>query len=166
MEPTVETGAPDTVPVVIEEDRRLSHGTRSRPLLGLPLARLIPQDVHSAFDYVGAIALAAISLRAKSPRARVAGMSLGVGALGVSLTTDYRLSAVKLIPIEVHEVLDYAVGLATVAAPFVLGYRKREPLVSALQIGGGVATMLISLFTDYRAYRRRRIGFRGARASS
>ena len=50
------------------------------------------------------------------------------------------LSAWKLIPIEAHEVLDYAVGIASLTAPFVLGYRKRD--------------LLISLFSDCRAYRR------------
>jgi hypothetical protein len=134
-------------------DRRLSHGTPVRPLLGLPIARLIPQDLHSVFDYAGALMLAATGWRANDARARASATSLGVSAIGVSLLTDYRLSAWKLIPIEVHEVLDYAVGIATLATPFLLGYRKREPLLSALQVAGGVATLLVSLFTDYRGYR-------------
>src|SRR5262249_48365403 len=116
------------VPIVIEEDRPLSHGTPSRPLFGLPIARLIPQDVHSLLSYAGALALSVVSFLARSPSARAVGATLGVSTIGVSLTTDYRLSAVKLIPIEVHEVLDYVVGGACIAAPYLLGYRKREPL--------------------------------------
>jgi hypothetical protein len=38
--------------------------------------------------------------------------------------TDYRLSVAKVIPIEAHEVIDHAWGLAAIAAPFVLGYWK------------------------------------------
>jgi hypothetical protein len=73
--------------------------------------------------------------------------------MGVSLCTDYRLSAAKLIPIEVHEVIDYAWGAANVALPFVLGYWKRDPLVASLQIGTGLLTIAGSLFTDYRSWR-------------
>src|SRR4051812_42745669 len=55
----------------VEEDRWLSHGQPSRPLLGLPIARLIPQDIHSAFDYAGALTFIATGSRAASTPARV-----------------------------------------------------------------------------------------------
>jgi hypothetical protein len=102
------------------KDRPLSHGTPSRKLVGLPIARVIPMDVHTMGDYAGALTIAALSSRARSKEAR----------------------------------------LASVAAPFVLGYRKRDRWVSAIQIASGVAQMLIALFTDYRAYRGRSLGFR------
>ncbi len=159
MEPTPEEPAYE-IPIVVVEERALSHGVPSRRLLGrLPIARLIPQDVHSLLDYAGALGLAVASFLADSPRARVAGMALGAGTLGVSLTTDYRLSVAKLIPIETHEVLDYVVGAAAIAAPFLLGYRRRDPLVSAVQVASGAALLLVSMFTDYRAFSRRPIGF-------
>jgi hypothetical protein len=160
---TFESGATGNVPMM-EEDRPLSHGTRSRPLLGLPIARLIPMDVHTIFDYAGGLGLAVVSYLAESNRARAAGTALGAATIAVSLITDYRISAVKLLPIEVHEMLDYFAGFATLAAPFVLGYRRRERLVSAVQIAGGIGEVLVAMFTDYRAYRGRHIGFRSRSA--
>jgi hypothetical protein len=75
-----------------------------------PCAASFLQDVHSAFD--------------------VAGAALGSQALAASLFTDYRLSLFKLIPVEAHEVLDYVDGLASIAAPFALGFAKQALLRS------------------------------------
>jgi hypothetical protein len=62
------------------------------------------------------------------------------------------LSLAKVIPIEVHEVIDYAFGFSVMLAPFVLGYYKRAPLVAALHVTVGVGTVVASALTDYRAY--------------
>jgi hypothetical protein len=141
------------------DDRTLSHGVAARSLLGLPLARVVPQDVHSLIDYATALAVAVAGLVAGARRARIAGRFFGIAGVVQSLASDYRLSAVKLMPIEVHEVRDYVWGAVNIAAPFVLGYRKRERAVSAVQIAAGATVILASLFTDYRGWKRRRIGF-------
>ena len=126
----------------------------SDPLFGvLPLARVVPQDVHSLTDYVHAAGCIATALAADSVEARVTGAMLGASIGTVSALTDYRLSAAKVIPIEVHEGLDHAWGLAAIAAPFVLGYYKKDPAVAALHCLLGAGTILTSLFTDYRAAR-------------
>jgi hypothetical protein len=131
--------------------RSADAGQASRPLFGvLPLKRFIPQDVHSLLDYANAFTVASISLGANSP-ACTAGSALGLSVLGVSLFTDYRLSVRKLIPIEVHEVIDYVWGLSAIAAPFVFGYARKSPLAAIVHIMAGVSTILGSLFTDYRA---------------
>lgn len=138
----------------VYEDRLLSHGTRSRPLLGLPIARLIPQDVHSTFDYAGGFTTAVAGAMAEAGAARATAMIFGLSTIALSLFTDYRMSLWKLVPVEIHETLDYTVGFASLAAPFAFGYRKRERLVSAIQIFGGAAEVIVALFTDYRSYRR------------
>jgi hypothetical protein len=124
----------------------------ARPLAGvLPVARIIPQDVHSVGDYVsGAMGVLSMFL-ADELSAKLAGSAIGSNIIGVSLMTDYRLSAAKLIPIEVHEMLDYASAAMYIAAPFALGYWKKDPLVSALHIGTGALIIATSLLTDYRA---------------
>jgi hypothetical protein len=140
---------------VIYAVERPGEPVPAKPIAGglLPLARLVPQDAHSALDYLaGATCVASASLAA-APTARIAGALLGGSVVGASLVTDYRLAAIRLLPIEVHERLDYAWGAAAVAAPFVLGYARRAPLASALQIAAGLGTILVSLFTDYRASR-------------
>lgn len=124
----------------------------AKPLLGvLPLARVIPQDVHSLMDYAAAGTCLATALWAESTSAKVTGAMLGASVLCVSSLTDYRLSAVKMIPIEAHEAIDHVWGLASIAAPFVLGYWKKDPAVAAIHVLTGASTILASLFTDYRA---------------
>lgn len=129
----------------------------SKPLLGgggwpaLPIRRVVPQDVHSVLDYVHAAGFFASAKLARTGRARAVGVALGVGMGGTSAITDCRLSAAKLLPIELHETLDYAGGLTAIAAPFLLGYVKKDPLAALIHIGLGIGTVVTSLFTDYRA---------------
>jgi len=124
----------------------------SEPLFGaLPLARVVPQDIHSLIDYRNAVGGIVTSFVADDLSAKVASAALGSSVLGVSLLTDYRLSAAKVIPIEVHEAIDYVWGAAAIAAPFVFGYWKKEPRVAAVHVLFGVTTIFGSLFTDYRA---------------
>src|SRR6478609_4136527 len=131
----------------------LSVGGPSRPLFGrLPLARVIPQDIHSALDYLDAAAVMAGAALTHCPRAKAASLLIGGAGMAASSLTDYRLSLRKVIPIEVHEGIDYAFGVSAIAAPFVLGYRKTAPVVAALHVALGVGTIIASLFTDYRAY--------------
>jgi len=133
---------------------RLSVGTPSRPLLGrLPLSRVIPQDVHSVMDYAGAGGVLVGAFVSECPKARSASWIIGGAGLVASALTDYRLSLAKVVPIETHEVIDYAFGVSAIAAPFVFGYRKTAPLVAAAHVLIGVGTILASLFTDYRAFR-------------
>jgi hypothetical protein len=134
------------------ENAKLSTGAPSRPLLGLPVRRVIPQDVHSLMDYAnGAAGFLAASL-ANTTRARVANSTLSAASAGVSALTDYKLSMAKVIPIEAHEVVDYAWGVSNVVAPFALGYYREDKMVSWVQIALGMGTIAASLFTDYRAY--------------
>jgi hypothetical protein len=43
-----------------------------------------------------------------------------------------------------------------IAAPFVLGYWKKAPVIAAAHVIAGATTIIASLFTDYRAYSKRR----------
>jgi hypothetical protein len=125
----------------------------SAPVLGLPLARWIPMDVHSVMDYANAMIVGSGALATECPRARAASAVLGIAGAGVSAMTDYRLSAAKIIPIETHEVIDHAWGLAAVAAPFLFGYWKTAPRVALVHVMAGLGNIAASLITDYRAAR-------------
>ena len=132
-------------------DKSAAAGILSRPLLGkLPLRRWVPQDVHSLLDYQGGATSAVAGLLSDDPVAKAAGLALGSSVIGVSLLTDYRMSLTKLVPIEAHEIADYAYGAAAILAPFVLGYAKRSPIVAAVHVMVGLTTILASLVTDYR----------------
>lgn len=146
--------APPAAEVASPTKLSLSVGEPSRPLLGrLPLARVVPQDVHSVMDYVDAGGVLAGAFLTSCPKAKAASWVMGTSGIAVSSVTDYKLSLAKVLPIEAHETIDYAWGLTAIAAPFVLGYRKTAPHVAALHIALGLGTILASLFTDYRAYR-------------
>jgi len=124
----------------------------SKKLLGvLPLVRMVPQDIHSLLDYANAAAALGSAALAESTEARIAGATLGGTMIAVSALTDVRLSAAKVIPVEAHEAVDHLWGAASIAAPFVLGYWKKEPAVAAIQVLVGATSILTSLFTDYRA---------------
>ena len=104
----------------VEQERSLSQGAPSKPLFGaLPLARLIPQDVHSVMDYANGLITGSGAFLTDDPAAKIASIALAASGTSVSAITDYRLSAAKIIPIEQHEVIDPMWGLAAIAAPFV-----------------------------------------------
>lgn len=132
-----------------------SVGRPSRPLAGhLPLRRLVPQDLHSLVDYAGSAALGLGAVLANDARAQHASVGFMLFGLVASAFTDYRISLCRLIPIEVHEVLDLALGVAVMAAPFVLGYVQTSATVAVLHVAGGALLVAEALLTDYRAYRR------------
>lgn len=140
----------------LAHDRTLSQGAPAEPLFGvLPIRRIIPQDLHSVMDYANGVACMTDAVLTDDPRARLASILLGVGVTSVSLMTDYRLSVAKVIPIETHELIDHAWGVAAIASPFVLGYWKSAPRVALSHVIAGASTIIGALFTDYRAYRRR-----------
>jgi len=137
---------------IIFAELRPSSPVPAKPVLGgLPLRRVVPQSVHSLADYVAAIALLASAELAKTRRGRVVGLVLAAKHGGVSLLTDARFTAARVISIEVHEMVDYGAGIGAVMAPFLLRYRKRDRLASSIQIMTGLGMLLVSLFTDYRA---------------
>jgi len=131
----------------------LSHGTPSAPLLGLPLARIVPQDVHSMADYLNGVLVGGAALLTTNTTARVVSAVLGASVVGVSAITDYRLSVAKIVPIEAHEAIDHVWGLSCIAAPFLFGYWKKSPQVAISHIVTGALTVAASLITDYRAER-------------
>ena len=137
---------------IVFAESRPDEQVPAKKLFGaLPLARVVPQDVHSVLDYVAAAAYLASAKVARTTRGRVVGSLLGAQVAGASAVTDYRLSLAKIVPIELHECFDYAGGASAVAAPFVLGYVRKDPIAALLQIGAGLTTLVASLFTDYRA---------------
>jgi hypothetical protein len=107
-------------------------------------------------DYAGGLTVASGFLTADDDMAYWASIGLGAKVIGVSLLTDYRLSVAKVIPIRMHETLDYVWGASCIAAPFLLGYWKKSPVTAMTHVMVGASTILASLFTDYRSYKQQR----------
>lgn len=138
------------------QDRPMSVGAPSAPVLGLPLVRWIPQDCHSYMDYLNAFATGAAAFTTDDKTAQIAGITLASLGIGLSAVTDYRVSVAKLVPIEAHEVVDYVWGAAAIAAPFALGYWKSSPKVAITHVVAGVGSIVSALLTDYRSYSKRK----------
>ena len=146
-------------------DRTLSFGVPAKPLLGvLPIGRWIPMDVHAAMDYAGGLQVASGYFAANDDAASWTSIGLSAAVIGVSLMTDYRLSVAKVIPVRMHEAIDYVWGAACIAAPFVFGYWKKSPVTAMAHVVAGTSTIVGSLFTDYRAYKRNRLERRRSQA--
>jgi len=62
-----------------------------------------------------------------------------------------------IIPSKFHGVLDYAVALTLLLAPFILGF---EGIAKYLAVAGGAGLLLYSLITDYSLSARNLIPFK------
>ncbi|MEM8770202.1 MAG: hypothetical protein AAGD92_01010 [Pseudomonadota bacterium] len=62
----------------------------------------------------------------------------------------------RFIPASVHGFLDYAVGLTLIIAPFALGFKGMEIVLS---VAGGAGLIVYSLITDYSVSARRLLPF-------
>ena len=138
-----------------ERDRPMSVGALSKPILGLPLARWIPQDCHSFMDYGNGLVTAGAALATDDKAAQLAGLTLASLVLGISAVTDSRISVAKLVPIEVHEVCGLRVGSAAIARRSC-SLLKSSPKVAAVHVVAGFASIVAPLLTDYRAYPKRK----------
>jgi hypothetical protein len=86
--------------------------------------------------------------------AKTLSIVLGAVILLVGLTTRWRWSVVKLIPLAMHFAGDLAVGVVSVAAPFVLGFSD-DTAATIFFVLLGVGELGAALGTDWRARERR-----------
>ena len=88
--------------------------------------RFITNKIHSYLDYPVALGLLIIpsilGLGASNPLAFWLSVVTGVAALGLTILTDHQTGVIKVLPYKLHLIVDFLVGLAFVAAPFVLGF--------------------------------------------
>lgn len=146
------------VRVLLGSVRRVARGVASprervpsKPFFALPLARVLPQVLHSAIDLAAGLALLASSGLARTTAGRAAGAVLGGVTLGSLATSDTDAAPVKALSVETHEKIDWTTGALAAVLPFALGYAKKDPVVAAIHVGCGLATLASSLVTDYRA---------------
>src|SRR4051812_16283595 len=142
MDDTLKTTVGELAHVTDDKVDQLKSGLRwgipSRPLLGrLPLRRWIPQDLHAGLDYAGGLALILSGALSRDRGLKLTGIILGAGFIGRALLTDHRLSAAKVIPIEVHEVSDHVASAAAMIVPFVARRTRRGRPTAWLQFAIG-----------------------------
>ncbi|MDA8586416.1 hypothetical protein N9L47_09130 [Rhodobacteraceae bacterium] len=90
------------------------------------MTRFMNKTLHSYLDYPVALGLIAmpflLGVGTGNPIALWLSVVTGVAALTLTVFTNHQFGLVKLIPYKLHLSVDFMVGVAFVAAPFVLGF--------------------------------------------
>lgn len=85
----------------------------------------------------------------------------GVTILIVAMSTQWKLSLIKSIPLVAHAMLDLALGALLVASPFLFGFKDDSSAATAFFIVFGLTEILATLGTRWTAGEA--AGDRGAR---
>ena len=110
----------------------------------------LPAPIHGLLDYlIGAVLVAAPFVLGFDGAAQTAAaVLLGVALLIVAASTALPTGLVHSIPRALHALLDYAIALALIAAPFVLGFSDDGTAAPCL-IVIGVLQLLQTLATRF-----------------
>ena len=107
--------------------------------------RVIPTGVHGALDYLASGANLAfprlLGLQDATWAALVPRID-GVAGAGYGLFTDYKLGALRVLPMPVHLALDAAKGVFMAASPWLFGFAKKGTRYWLPHVLMGVADVL------------------------
>lgn len=111
--------------------------------------RPISPTAHGVLDYATVAATAAAPRLLDFP-AGAAGLaySLAGGYLGLSLLTDYPLSARRAVPFRGHGAAEAAIGLALPALPWAMGFAKKRAARNFF-LGLTALTFVVAALTDW-----------------
>jgi hypothetical protein len=141
-----------TMPEWYPANRRLSRSSPGDALVTMLRQGPISLTLHSLLEpVIAALLIAAPFLFGFSDEGAPTAVSIviGIGVLVVGMSTRWRLSLVKAIPVSVHLTIDLIVGALLIASPFLFGFSdETEP--TAVFIGGGIIHLLVSIGTRYR----------------
>ena len=109
--------------------------------------RFVTKTIHAYLDYPVAIALMVmpfiLGLGETSPLALWLSVGTGVAAFILTLLTDHHLGVVRVLPYSLHLAVDGLVGIAFLAAPFVLGFSGIDALY--YWVNGAAVAVVVSL---------------------
>ena len=113
----------------------------------------ISRFVHGVIEYVAGVLLVAAPFifHFKSGAATALAVVAGVVVLGVAASTEGQTGMIALIPTSVHVLLDFALAAVLIAAPFMFGFSDDESAPTAFFIILGVAHLLITIGTRFKA---------------
>ena len=88
--------------------------------------RFVTRKIHAYLDYPVAIALIGLpfllGLGTSHPLALWLSVATGVAAFVLTVLTDHETGLIRVVPYSLHVAVDFMVGLAFVAAPFLFGF--------------------------------------------
>jgi len=88
--------------------------------------RFVTKTIHAYLDYPVAIGLIALpmllALGQSNPLAFWLSVVTGIAALILTFLTDHETGLIRVLPYSFHLIVDFAVGVVFLAAPFLLGF--------------------------------------------
>lgn len=89
--------------------------------------RFVTKTIHAYLDYPVALGLIALpmllGLGQSNPLAFWLSVTTGVAALILTILTDHETGLIRILPYSFHLIVDFAVGIVFLAAPFVLDFK-------------------------------------------
>jgi uncharacterized membrane protein HdeD (DUF308 family) len=130
----------------------------------MPKRGPIPLEAHAMIEpIIGLIfIIAPFVLDFDHSSAKTLSIVIGVVILLSGMTTRWRMSLVKLIPLRIHFMTDVLIGIVCILAPFVLGFSDETAALIFFLVMGvgelGAAFMTAWEPGDYKAGARPRPG--------
>jgi hypothetical protein len=94
--------------------------------------RFVTKTVHAYIDYPVALSLMAapfiLGLGRTNPAAPWLSFATGIAVFVLTFLTDHKTGVVRVLPYWFHVLVDRAVGIVFLAAPFVLGFHGLDAL--------------------------------------
>jgi len=107
--------------------------------------------MHGVLEYAaGAVFIAApFVLGFDSDAATALSIIVGVLLLAIGASTDAPTGLTRVLAVEIHAVVDFALAILLIAAPFLFGFRD-DGGATAFFIVVGVVHLLLTIATRYR----------------
>ena len=107
--------------------------------------KFVTKRIHAFLDYPVAFALIGLpfllNLGSTNPMALYLSVATGVAAFILTILTDHHLGLVPVISYKMHLMVDFAVGLVFVIAPFIFSFKGIDALYYWLN-GAAVLTVV------------------------
>ena len=111
--------------------------------------RFVTRKIHAYLDYPVAFSLIALpfvlGLGASNPVAKWLAVATGIAALVLTLLTNHELGVIKVVPFWFHLDVDRLVGVAFVAAPFVLSFSGLDAIYYWIN---GAAVLIVTVLLN------------------
>jgi len=109
--------------------------------------KFVTKKIHAFLDYPVAIALLALpfllGLGSSNPMALYLSVATGGAALVLTLLTDHETGVVRVIPYKIHLIVDFAVAIVFILAPFLFSFEGLDAYYYWLN--GGAVLIVVSL---------------------
>jgi hypothetical protein len=111
--------------------------------------RFVTRKIHAYLDYPLALSLIALpfvlGLGASNPAAKWLAVATGIAAFVLTVLTKHETGILKVVPFWLHLDVDRLVGVAFVAAPFVLGFSGLDAIYYWVN---GIAVLIVTVLLN------------------